>query len=152
MCVFPADFLRTFFRTSSKSPQKFAVRPYLSENQCTILNYIVCRKCRFVGLKPTKPTFPTHVFTYSHLSYFVGKSFRVPKVSSRYSYITTKYAKYLYAKSRRVRFSYLRLCNSPSVSCSRYALLGVFVIISLLRLKRLIKPQNLRLIAIFKPY
>ena len=139
MCVFPTDFLRTHFRTSSKSPQKFAARPYVPENQCTILNYIACRKCRFVGLKPSKPTFPTHVvFTYSHLSYFVGKSFRVPKVSSRYSYITTKYAKYLYAKSRRVRFSYLRLCNSPSVSCSQYALLGFFVIISLLRLKRLI--------------
>ena len=59
MCIFPTDFLRTHFRTSSKSPQKFAVRPYLSENQCTILNYIACRKCRFVGLKPTKPTFPT---------------------------------------------------------------------------------------------
>ena len=139
MYVFPADFLRTHFRTSSKSPQKSIFSTFLPENQCTILNYIACRKCRFVGLKPSKPTFPTHVvFTYSHLSYFVGKSFRVPKVSSRYSYITTKYAKYLYAKSRRVRFSYLRLCNSPSVSCSQYALLGFFVIISLLRLKRLI--------------
>ena len=139
MYVFPADFLRTHFRTSSKSPQKSIFSTFLPENQCTILNYIACRKCRFVGLKPSKPTFPTHVvFTYSHLSYFVGKSFRVPKVSSRYSYITTKYAKYLYAKSRRVRFSYLRLCNSPSVSCSQYALLGFCVIISLLRLKRLI--------------
>ena len=139
MVPHPTDFLRTHSRTSSKSPQEFAARPYLSENQYSIFftQYVVF--VVIVGLKPSKPTFPTHVvFTYSHLSYFVGKSFLVPKVSSRYSYITTKYAKYLYAKSRRVRFSHLRLCNSPSVSCSRYALLGAFVIISLLRLKRLI--------------
>ena len=32
---------------------------FLPENQSTILNYITCRKCRFVGLKPTKPTKPT---------------------------------------------------------------------------------------------
>ena len=56
MCVFPADFLRTHFRTSSKSPQKSIFSTFLPENQCTILNYIACRKCRFVGLKPTKPT------------------------------------------------------------------------------------------------
>ena len=59
MCILPTDFLRTHFRTSSKSPQEFAARPYLSENQCTILNYIAYRKCRFVGLKPSKPTKPT---------------------------------------------------------------------------------------------
>ena len=61
MCIFPTDFLRTHFRTSSKSPQKSVARPFLPENQYTILIYIACRKCRFVGLKPTKPTFPTHV-------------------------------------------------------------------------------------------
>ena len=54
MCIFPTDFLRTLSQPSSKSPQKFAVRPYLSENQCTILNYIAYRKCRFCRFETDK--------------------------------------------------------------------------------------------------
>ena len=80
MCVFPTDFLRTHSQTSSKSPQEFATRPYLSENQYTILltQYVVF--VVIVGLKPSKPTFPPHVVFIFRASVFFEKSFRVPKI------------------------------------------------------------------------
>ena len=64
MCVFPTDFLRTHFRTSSKSPQEFTERLFLPENQYTILLTHYVGFVVIVGLKPSKPTFPTHVVTF----------------------------------------------------------------------------------------
>ena len=64
MCVFPTDFLRTLFYTSSKSPQKLIPRSFLPENQYTILLTHYVGFVVIVGLKPSKPTLPPHVVTF----------------------------------------------------------------------------------------
>ena len=79
MCVFPTDFLRTLSHTFSKSPQKFTERLFLPENQYTILLTHYVGFVVIVGLKPSKPTFPTHVVFIFRVSIFFEKSFRVPK-------------------------------------------------------------------------
>ena len=78
MCIFPTDFLRTHFQPTSKSPQKFAERPYLSENQNTILLTQYVGFVVIVGLKPSKPTLPPHVIFIFRVRFLQFSVFTFP--------------------------------------------------------------------------